>query len=190
MTAGRAPRTIGLGVVLTLILASVGFLASATAFAVWSTAQVSHAQGGYIVAASTLAAQEQAKKEARALVAAEHEERNVELRRLRIADETAVDLGFTVISSGFYYKFGDWGECTAEANTCANFTVMTGDACAGGVAVTVAMYTDRASSDAEVSLGSVYGMTAALPAGGVAELSVEMLSDSGTYSIIDAICMG
>lgn len=190
MTAGRAPRTIGLGVVLTLLLTSVAFLASATVFAVWSGAQVSHAQDGYIVAASTLAAQEQAKKEARALVAAENEERNVERRRLRIADETAVDLGFTVVSSGFYYKFGEWGECTAEANTCANFTVMTGDACAGGVTVTVAMYMDRAASDAEVSLGSVYGRTAALPAGGVAELSVEMLPDSGVYSIIEAVCTG
>ena len=68
--------------------------------------------------------------------------------------------------------------------------MMTGDDCMGGVAVTVAMYQDRSSSDAGVSLGTVYDMTAALPAGGVAELSVAMLPQNGTYSITEALCMG
>ena len=189
--AGRARGTLSGGAVLALLLPSVVFLASTTAFALSSGVLVSHAGERYIVAELTLAAQEQEQAEARAIAAAEHEERNVELRRLHIADEKATDMGFTVITGGFYYKFGEWGECAeADANTCANFTVMTGDACAGGLAVTVAMYRDIASSDADVSLGTVYGMTAALPAGGVAELSVSLLPESGAYSVTEALCMG
>ena len=107
--AGRARGRLSGGAVLALLItfvAFLAFLASSTAFAIWSGALVSRPEDRYIVAESTLAAQEQEQKEAWAVAAAEHEERNVELRRLHIADEKATDMGFAVISSGFYDKCG------------------------------------------------------------------------------------
>jgi hypothetical protein len=110
--AGRARGRLSGGAVLALLITFVAFLAflvflaSSTAFAIWSGALVSRPEDRYIVAESTLAAQEHEQKEAWAVAAAEHEERNVELRRLHIADEKATDMGFAAISSGFYDKCG------------------------------------------------------------------------------------
>ena len=184
MTAGHWRRTVSGGALLALLISSGVFVASAGLFFAWSTEQVSVAEQKHTRAELKLMAKEQTQKEADARTAVEVAERRAVVKRSANQDKIAEDLGYELIAFGIYYKVAaDGYHCSGES-ACASFTVMSGEACTSGVAVTVGMYKD------DVFIGAVYGVTEGVPAGGVARLNVELLPEVNTYRVTEAHCQG
>lgn len=186
MTAPRQKGTVSGGAVLALLISSTVFVTSATLFCVWSVEQVSVAKQQHAVAELTLAAQVQARKETDARTAETLSKWRAENKTRLQQDKRATDLGYWTISPGVYFKYIDHYACTDQSKKCASFAVMTGDACPAGVAATVSMYKEGVSD----SIGKVYGVTAGLSAGAVAELGVGMNLDFNSYGVTEAHCLG
>lgn len=105
--AGRWKSTPSGGALLALLISSAVFVASAALFYVWSAKQVSVAEQQHAVAELKLAAKEQARKEADARTAATLAEWKAENKKCARQDKAAIDLGYSVISDGFYVKFAE-----------------------------------------------------------------------------------
>jgi hypothetical protein len=163
---------------------SAVFATTATLFCVWTVGQVSVAAHEHAVAVRKMADKVQAKKEADARTDAAVAEIKAAGKKRARQNQAATDLGYTALSGGFYYQYIEGGECTGGLERCAIFSVMTGDACASGAAVTVKMFKD------DVLLGSVYGVTEGLPDGGVAKLNVRMPEETTAYRVTGAVCRG
>ncbi|KQO98496.1 hypothetical protein [Leifsonia sp. Leaf264] len=195
MSETKPKGTIGGGVMLALLLSSVLILGAGVMVYGWSATQLASAEELHQNAErkqDSKEAAEQAQNERDLEIAREKEAKRkadaaaAALVRAEQArkDKAATDQGYYVIPGdvSIYYKAheGDY-TCTSEGR-CAVFTVMTADPCPEGIAVTVS------ALDGDVSVGAVYGVTAGLPATGVAQLELAM-PGGDKFQVTEAHCM-